>query len=189
MSKEKEDDILKASELAVRILNSMFPHLWNKQDEIRSCVNLGVAKANISFDESKGVSYFYWLKYVGVRTAMAYLSAKGMRLIGANYKAQYLTINETDYFSNGFSTLDSVFPEKNKPKNTEKLFDKIEKILSRKESEVLYCWKRGLSYDEIAVECDISNKSVDNTLCRIKRKVAERKSLKQEFLEFIGEAE
>ena len=44
-------------------------------------------------------------------------------------------------------------------------------LLSRSEHEVLRLYLRGQSYAQIAVQLDISQKSVDNALGRVRRKL------------------
>ncbi len=51
------------------------------------------------------------------------------------------------------------------------LLEKITKTLSKKESKVLALYLKGMTYTEIAKTLDITNKSVDNALSRIKQKL------------------
>ncbi len=48
---------------------------------------------------------------------------------------------------------------------------KISKVLSKYELQVFMYYTEGMSYDEIAVMLDKERKSVDNALCRIKKKL------------------
>lgn len=49
--------------------------------------------------------------------------------------------------------------------------EKISSILSQKERDILMLYLQGKSYQEMASELDITNKSIDNALQRVKRKL------------------
>ena len=49
--------------------------------------------------------------------------------------------------------------------------EKINSLLSPKERDILFLYLQGRSYQEIAAELDITNKSIDNALQRVKRKL------------------
>ena len=49
--------------------------------------------------------------------------------------------------------------------------EKISNVLSRKEMDILMLYLQGKSYQEMAVELGITNKSIDNALQRVKRKL------------------
>ena len=55
--------------------------------------------------------------------------------------------------------------------NYNSIGEKIYSLLSPKERDILILYLQGKSYQEIASELDITNKSIDNALQRVKRKL------------------
>ena len=71
-------------------------------------------------------------------------------------------------YSDNSSNPETLFIDK---ESTEQLFEKIDKLLSPLENKVLRAYLADKSYDNIAEELDISRKSVDNALLRIRNKL------------------
>lgn len=55
--------------------------------------------------------------------------------------------------------------------NTTEYINEMEKILTEKEKKAMYLYLKGISYEEIASICKMSEKSVDNSLHRAKSKL------------------
>ena len=55
--------------------------------------------------------------------------------------------------------------------NYNSIGEKISSLLSQKENDILTLYLQGRSYQEIAAELNITNKSIDNALQRVKRKL------------------
>ena len=101
----------------------------------------------------------------------------------------YISLNKTVYDDEQETTLLNVISDSNEP-NPEKIYiekeifagtkNSIYSLLSPYESDVLEKYLCGKSYSDIAVELDKTEKSIDNALQRIKRKI-EKTYKKEEF--------
>lgn len=101
----------------------------------------------------------------------------------------YISLNKTVYDDEQETTLLNVISDSNEP-NPEKIYiekeifagtkSSIYSLLSPYESDVLEKYLCGKSYSDIAAELNKSEKSIDNALQRIKRKI-EKTYKKEEF--------
>lgn len=106
-------------------------------------------------------------------STFAYLCIK--RSILSALKAYNKT---TDDYENPETALDIPDSEDSQPENLllskesyQKLLNKIDSHLSSYENRVLKLFLTGVSHDLIAQKLDTSRKSVDNAICRIRRKL------------------
>lgn len=125
---------------------------------------IGLFNAYINFDEEKNVQFKTF--------ASTCINRQILSAIKKAYKfSNELTIEDNlNIFTNNSPIVspeeDFIFNEEYKH-----LLKEIEKLLSKKEQEILNLFLENKSYDEIAEELHVSKKSVDNALSRIRNKL------------------
>lgn len=122
---------------------------------------LAVIKAAETFDPGKGVKF---ATYADVCTAnrMKNVIAKHVDIT----TDEELTDDEAD--SSSLSTPEDILIEREKMKE---LYDTISSLLSHKEWKIFGLFLNGCSYSQIAKRLNVSEKSVDNSLMRTRRKL------------------
>lgn len=126
---------------------------------------IGLLSAVYSYDKNRGSSFTTYADLVISRKMYSALrSAGNQKNIPLH---SYVTLDEVDKNSSDLSNPEVLFFDN---EDIDFIIDFIHKNLSKTESKVLRLSLYGLSYSEIAEILDISIKSVDNALQRIRKK-------------------
>ena len=139
-------------------------------DDLRQSASVSLYRAALAFHGDRGVTFGLFAKICivnGIADSLRYIRGKGTML-----SMEYLDEREQ--------------PDGDEPNPQSLLLDKeqvwetrrqIKAMLSPLEYEIFEMYISGFSYAEIASRIGKSQKSVDNALCRIKKKL--RQNLKQ----------
>lgn len=132
-------------------------------DDLFSEGLLGLLKAIRCFDEDKGAPFGAFASLC-VDCAMKNCVAKALK---AN------PLSRTEDFDFSAVSDDSPLTEDYivEKENEQQLIKKLAETLSKRELRIFELYIRRFSYQQIAHELDISEKSVDNALCRAKTKL------------------
>jgi len=124
---------------ALHVVNSKllarYPHLENREDEIRSAAGAGIVKAIQEYDESRGYNLFRWLIWAGTYRAIDILRSPSERLLEnrkyviSEKNRRFRLINESDYFSKDYYSLDYTFAKKTKRVSDQKAEEEIHKFI------------------------------------------------------------
>lgn len=129
---------------------------------------IGLCKAVRSFDE-KGSASFTTYAYLIVTRDM--INAVKKQYSSKNYPLNNaLPIREAEGATGGVNPEEPIIFEE----ESRRLDEKLKKILSALEYDVIKNYIAGLSYGEIASALSVSAKTVDNALSRAKKKIAEK---------------
>lgn len=128
---------------------------------------IGLCKAVRSFDENSGASfttYAYTIVNREMINAAKKQSSKKNSLLN-----NALPIRDAEIKTGGVDPEEPVLLED----DNKRLDERLKKILSKLEYDVIQSYIDGLSYAEISEKLSVSSKSVDNALARAKKKIAE----------------
>lgn len=191
MKKLEDQELIKQSKEgnaeAVEILLSRYKPLLNKvtrgffllgsdHEDLMQEAMIGLYKAILSFDASKQTSFKTFATLCvrrNILDAIKKSNAQKHKILNDSVSLSSLSSFEEDddnavYISIKEALLDEQLIEN---ENFEEITNKIKQSLSKMEFEVLNEFLKGHSYIFIAEKLEISTKSVDNALNRIKSKL------------------
>ncbi len=144
---------------------------FEKEDLIQEAM-IGFLSAVYSFSKEKGCLFStYASRCIRNRIISLIRSQCSKRRIPTELVVPF---EETAELSeNAPSPEESIISES----QSEHILSLISSSLSKQEKDIFLCYLKGMSYDEIAKLCGISQKAVDGTLQRARKKLREKLSL------------
>lgn len=136
---------------------------------------VGLSNAVNNFDENKEASFYTYAKMCIERNIISYvICQRRSKHRFLNESVSYEN-NDENYKYEAVMTDNTFNPEEQVilKEQTKLLYDKVSKRLTETEIEVFELKQSGFNYKEIARILNKSDKSVDNTLTRIKAKLKE----------------
>lgn len=154
-----------------RLHASRYSGLHTEKEDLAQEGMLGFLAAVYSFDESKG---FAFSTFAGSCIKNRIISA--VRTISSKKKVPIELIvpleDKSDFLSSQKTPEESIISRE----QTERISNLIETELTEKEKSVFLLYLQGLSYCQIAEKTASTEKSVDGTLQRVRKKLRERLS-------------
>lgn len=139
-------------------------------DDLRQSASVSLYRAALAFHGDRGVTFGLFAKICivnGIADSLRYIRGKGTMLSMED-------LAEREQPDDGEPNPQSLLLDKEQVWETRR---QIKEMLSPLEYEIFEMYISGFSYAEIASRIGKSQKSVDNALCRIKKKL--RQNLKQ----------
>lgn len=139
-------------------------------DDLRQSASVSLYRAALAFHGDRGVTFGLFAKICvvnGIADSLRYIRRKGTTLSMED-------LAEQEQPDDGEPNPQSLLLDKEQAWETRK---QIQAVLSPLEYEIFEMYISGFSYAEIASRIGKSQKSVDNALCRIKKKL--RQNLKR----------
>lgn len=139
-------------------------------DDLRQSASVSLYRAALAFHGDRGVTFGLFAKICivnGIADSLRYIRGKGTMLSMED-------LAEREQPGDGEPNPQSLLLDKEQVWETRR---QIKEMLSPLEYEIFEMYISGFSYAEIASRIGKSQKSVDNALCRIKKKL--RQNLKQ----------
>ena len=139
-------------------------------DDLRQSASVSLYRAALAFHGDRGVTFGLFAKICvvnGIADSLRYIRRKGSTLSMED-------LAEQEQPDDGEPNPQSLLLDKEQAWETRK---QIQAVLSPLEYEIFEMYISGFSYAEIASRIGKSQKSVDNALCRIKKKL--RQNLKR----------
>lgn len=139
-------------------------------DDLRQSASVSLYRAALAFHGDRGVTFGLFAKICivnGIADSLRYIRGKGTTLSMED-------LAESEQPGDGEPNPQSLLLDKEQAWETRR---RIREMLSPLEYEIFEMYISGFSYAEIASRIGKSQKSVDNALCRIKKKL--RQNLKQ----------
>lgn len=139
-------------------------------DDLRQSASVSLYRAALAFHGDRGVTFGLFAKICvvnGIADSLRYIRRKGSTL-------SIEDLAEQEQPDDGEPNPQSLLLDKEQAWETRK---QIQAVLSPLEYEIFEMYISGFSYAEIASRIGKSQKSVDNALCRIKKKL--RQNLKR----------
>ena len=139
-------------------------------DDLRQSASVSLYRAALAFHGDRGVTFGLFAKICivnGIADSLRYIRGKGTTLSMDD-------LAESEQPGDGEPNPQSLLLDKEQAWETRR---RIREMLSPLEYEIFEMYISGFSYAEIASRIGKSQKSVDNALCRIKKKL--RQNLKQ----------
>jgi RNA polymerase sporulation-specific sigma factor len=133
----------------------------HREDLIQEGI-LGLHKAYMAFKEEKGIPFEQFTKLCIKR--QIYTAYKKLK----KDDDVVLLDEQDDIIYNDCSLMEDVVISKN---HTDELFKNLKDILTPLEYNILECYLLDESYEQIANKLNVKEKSVDNTITRIKNKI------------------
>ena len=129
---------------------------------------IGLYSAIQTFDPSKDASFKTFASICITRKLQSVV-----RHANTNKNKVFLELFDMDAFESFDIATDRENPEKTaiSKENYAYINQQIQNKLSNFEKKILKLYLEGLSYDQIAFECNVSKKSVDNALSRLRSKL------------------
>lgn len=163
--------------------NKYYSYVKNRGYELNDLIQEGMialTKAISDYREQKNVKFITFASVCIERQLLTFIRDINRQ------KHQILNSSVSIYESNGYSgrsLLEVLFDTKNiNPEDSfinleeqKELKDNIEKVLTKREKEVFELRLEGFSYQEISALLNISKKSVDGSIRRIKSKIINMK--------------
>ena len=173
-SKSLDELIIRYRPLVISISRKYFL-IGGSDDDLIQEGNIGLFKAIMSYDENKNSTFYSYSKLCIERNIMTAINQAN------NLKNKSLVSSESiddEVFEDNFDD-GSPSPEQKLIMNEimEELKDDIKKNLTILEKQVLYYFIKGKSYSEISSILQVSVKSVDNALGRIRKKLDKFKKI------------
>lgn len=159
-TKELFNDELNKYIIIIKGVVKSFPS-YHREDLIQEGI-LGLHKACIAFDEQRDVPFEYFVRLCIKR--QIYTAYKKLK------KDDNLVFwdEQNEIADDDKMSLEDVVISKN---HTDELFANLKEILTQLEYNILECYLRDDSYEQIATKLNIKEKSVDNSITRIKNKI------------------
>lgn len=147
-----------------------------EKDDIIQEGLIGLYKAALEYDQAEGASFKQFASICVSRQILTAIKMATRKKHGP--LNSYISLDKTEEESAGDEFLNALGDEHKNPEDIvigkEDLNDiecKINSVLSKLEMQVFMYYTEGMSYDEIAQMLGKTRKSVDNALCRIKKKL------------------
>ncbi len=171
-----ENELLeKYKDLVVKISRSYFIIGGELEDIVQEGM-IGLYKAIKNYDSSKSASFktfaIMCVKHQ-IQTAIKKANTKKNMTLSNSVSLQSFSEKNDEEDFLPMNLIFQVSPDEKviSRENYKDLILKIKNILSKKEYEVLKFYLRGYSYKEIAKILGLNEKSIDNSLSRIKNKI------------------
>lgn len=171
-----ENELLeKYKDLVVKISRSYFIIGGELEDIVQEGM-IGLYKAIKNYDSSKSTSFktfaIMCVKHQ-IQTAIKKANTKKNMTLSNSVSLQSFSEKNDEEDFLPMNLIFQVTPDEKviSRENYKDLILKIKNILSKKEYEVLKFYLRGYSYKEIAKILGLNEKSIDNSLSRIKNKI------------------
>ena len=171
-----ENELLeKYKDLVVKISRSYFIIGGELEDIVQEGM-IGLYKAIKNYDSSKSTSFktfaIMCVKHQ-IQTAIKKANTKKNMTLSNSVSLQSFSEKNDEEDFLPMNLIFQVSPDEKviSRENYKDLILKIKNILSKKEYEVLKFYLRGYSYKEIAKILGLNEKSIDNSLSRIKNKI------------------
>lgn len=177
-NEEAQETLISRYKKMVRASSRVYFILGGDKDDIIQEGMIGLFKAVQEYDENRGVEFFYYAKTC-IENQIINAIKKANRQKNSplnNYLSFDKNLSESSenrlisQISSHIQNPEEIIINKENIKNTE---ETIKSSLSKFENDVLAYYLEGNSYIEIAAIVGKDEKSIDNALQRIRKKIAE----------------
>lgn len=181
---EAEEELVLRYIKTVRICARPFFLAGGDSEDLIQEGMVGLLSAIRNFDDSRGSAFkTYAVRCIKNRIISAVKSSNSLKNTPLNngVSLEYLLSDSPKSRAANFSEAFRRIPEEQvlARENKQELYSTFSGCLSEFESEVLCLYLDGLSYSEIAEQLDKDQKSVDNAVQRIRRKLANEPYLRE----------
>ena len=162
------EDLLNLYKPLVSKIARRYSFVVGELDDLIQEGMIGLYQAIKGFDKNKDASFKTFANLCITRKLQS-----AIRKQNNNKNKVFLELFDIDAFENFDIASDKENPEKTaiSRENFDYINQQINEKLSDYEKHILKLYLNGLSYDKIAFECNVSKKSVDNALSRLRSKL------------------